>query len=677
MIRVLNSLTGFVSPRSGTPARGVRGKGLLKQSHRLVPARGTGATAWLQSLRRRRGLSGASHCLRASSDTRRLPALDGLRESNRTARNPSPPTPLPGVPGRGGEEKNRLTGVPGRGGEEKARLAALPGPGAEKKNRLTGLPGRGGEEKARLAALPGPGAEKKNRSRGLPERGRNSVSAALALVLSIVVGMFSTRGMAAEPEKKETGPVSYYKEVRPLFQQHCQGCHQPAKPLGGFVMTSFADLLKKADRELPGVVPGHPEKSFLLEQISTRTGKKAEMPKGKDPLPEKDVALVQRWIAEGAKDDTPATARDPVDADHPPIYNLPPVIPSVAFSPDGNLLAIAGFHEVLLHKGDGSGLVARLVGLSERVQAVAFSPDGKWLAAAGGSPGRFGEIQLWEVATHKLKLSIPVTFDTLYGVSWSHDSTKIAVGCADNTLRAFEAATGKQILYQGAHNDWVLGTTFSKDSRFIVSVSRDRTVKLTEVATQRFIDNVTSITPGALKGGLSAVALQPQPLSHYGVGLTGLVAGGGGPAALLAATAAPARLYDDALIFGGADGIPRLYKMHRTRKRVIGDDFNKVREYPALPGRIYALAVRPDGEWFAAGSSLDGSGEIRVFRTEDASQVSKLEGQPGPVYSLSWKPDGKVLASAGFDGVVRLSDPATGKVLKEFTPVPLAATARK
>ena len=85
------------------------------------------------------------------------------------------------------------------------------------------------------------------------------------------------------------------------------------------------------------------------------------------------------------------------------------------------LLAVAGFHEVLLHKGDGSGLVARLVGLSERVQSVAFSPDGKWLAAAGGSPGRFGEVQLWDVGTRKLKLSIPVTFDTLYGAVETED----------------------------------------------------------------------------------------------------------------------------------------------------------------------------------------------------------------------------------------------------------------
>src|SRR5438105_157844 len=143
-----------------------------------------------------------------------------------------------------------------------------------------------------------------------------------------------------------------------------------------------------------------------------------------------------------------------VDAEHPPTYLLPPIVTSLAYSPDGTLLAVAGYHEILLHKADGSGLAARLVGLSERIQALAFSPDGKWLAAVGGSPGRFGEVQIWDVARKKLKLSLPVTFDTLYGVSWSHDGSRIAFGCADNSVRALDAKTGKQVLYQGGHSDW-------------------------------------------------------------------------------------------------------------------------------------------------------------------------------------------------------------------------------
>ena len=119
--------------------------------------------------------------------------------------------------------------------------------------------------------------------------------------------------------------------------------------------------------------------------------------------------------------------------DHPPDYTRPPVIPASTSRPTGQLLAVAGFHEVLLWKADGSELVGRLVGLSERIESVGFSPDGKKLAVTGGRPARMGEVQVWDVAKRKLALSVPVTFDTVYGASWSPDGTKIAFGCADNT----------------------------------------------------------------------------------------------------------------------------------------------------------------------------------------------------------------------------------------------------
>jgi WD40 repeat protein/mono/diheme cytochrome c family protein len=498
--------------------------------------------------------------------------------------------------------------------------------------------------------------------------------------------------MAQQKEKDRPAPggkVSYYKDVRPIFQQQCQGCHQPARPQGGFVMTSYPDLLKAGDSELPGVVPGKPQDSLLVKLLGEVQGRE-RMPKGKDPLPDFQAKLITDWVTQGAVDDTPMSARAPlVDADHPPTYELLPVLTAVAFSPDGQLLAVSGYHEVLLHKADGSGLVARLIGLSERIQAIAFSPDGKTLAVSGGDPGRFGEIQLWDVAKRTLKLSIPLSFDTVYGVSWSPDGKLVACGCADNTVRAYEASTGKQVLFQGAHSDWVMGTVFSQDGQHLVSVSRDRSVKLTEVPTNRFIDNVTSITPGALKGGLLALALRPpkDPLPEQ-AGRATLAAAelriSPNLGAIVLATQpykkrmsvippdakdVPAKLYDEILV-AGADGQPRLYKIHREVKRVIGDDANKVREYERFPGRVYAVAFDKTGRYFAAGSSLDGTGEVRVYEVDSTKRVSAFEAVKTPVYAIAFRPDGKVVATAGFDGLVRLSDPATGKLVKEFVPVP-------
>jgi WD40 repeat protein len=477
----------------------------------------------------------------------------------------------------------------------------------------------------------------------------------------------AVKGKADEPNE-----VSYYRHIRPIFQQHCQGCHQPAKAQGSFVMTSYADLLKAGDKNEPGIVPGNVAKSHIVTQITPQNGKAALMPRDKPPLIDHDINLIKKWIAQGAKDDTPASARDVVDMDHPPVYVLPPVITSLAYSPDGTLLAVTGYHEVLLHKADGSGLVARLVGLSERVQSLAFSPDGKSLAVTGGDPGRFGEVQIWDVAGKKLRLSVPVTYDTVYGASWSPDGSKIAFGCADNTLRAIDAKTGQQVLYQGAHSDWVLDTVFSMDGSHLVSVSRDRSMKLTEVVTQRFIDNITSITPGALKGGLMAVARHP---------------------------------FKDELLIGGSDGVPKIYQMYRNKKRVIGDDFNLLRTFQSLPGRIFAARYSADGSRMVVGSSLNGQGEVRVYKSGPdkpdnralslcglpviatrgvaptvfaidlrvGNLISKFEGQRGAVYALAYRPGGKQVASAGFDGVVRLNDPETGKLVKEFVAVPVKA----
>ncbi len=473
-----------------------------------------------------------------------------------------------------------------------------------------------------------------------------------ALVLALCGPLF-----AAEPADKDSPPpaeVSYYKEIRPILQQHCQGCHQPAKAQGSFVMTSRADMLKKGDSDKPGIVPGKPEASHLVELITAHGNKPPTMPRGKDPLIGHDVKLIEKWIAQGAKDDTPSSAHEVVDADHPPVYTLTPVLTAIAYSPDGKLLAVSGYHEVLLHKADGSGLVGRLVGLSERIQSIAFSPDGKLLAVAGGAPCRFGEIQVWDVAKKKLKLSVSTTFDTLYGVSWSPDGSKIAFGCADNTLRAIDAESGKQVLYQGAHNDWVLATTFTSEGAYLVSVSRDRSMRLTEVATQRFIDNVTSITPGALKDGLLTVARRPLKEKK-----------------MVKSPPDPTEHLYNEVVTAGADGTPRLYKVHREVKRVIGDDANRIREYEPMPGRVFSVAMSADGTRFVAGSSLDGRGEAWTYDVNTGKTLAKLQGQHGPVYSVAYRPDGKQVASAGFDGMVRLNDPVSGKLVKEFVPVPL------
>jgi WD40 repeat protein len=483
------------------------------------------------------------------------------------------------------------------------------------------------------------------------EGSRAAFVAAVVVALSngfLLSSWTSPSLVAAEEEKDAPAAVSYYRDVRPVFQARCQGCHQPAKARGKFVITSFTKILEGVDGEAV-LLPGKPDESLLVKEITPDNGK-ASMPKGGEALSPFEIDLISRWIAEGAKDDSPELQRREYSMENPPVYEGLPVLTALDYSPDGTLLAVAGYHEVLLHKSDGSGTVARLVGLSERIESLAFSADGKSLAVTGGVQGQSGEVQIWDVAGTpaarsggpKLRLSVPVTYDTIYGVSWSPDSKLVAFGCTDTSVRVIDAGSGKEVLFQGAHGDWVLGTAFSVDSSHLVSVSRDRTLKLIKVDTQQFIDNITSITPGALKGGLMAIDCHPTK---------------------------------DELLVGGADGVPKIYRMHREKKRTIGDDFNLILKFDAMQGRIFSTKFDSDGTRIVTGSSFNNTGEVRVYQVEEGKLLWKI-AMPGAIYSVAFSPDGKTAAACGFDGVVILMDSEEGRITKRFVPVPIERLAR-
>ncbi len=97
------------------------------------------------------------------------------------------------------------------------------------------------------------------------------------------------------------------------------------------------------------------------------------------------------------------------------------------FSPDGQQVAIAGFHETLLYRTADWKLEKRLIGLSPRIESIRFSPDGKTLAVAGGQLGVFGEVQLWSVDKGTLIRSQSIGADTVFHVNWSHDGKLISV----------------------------------------------------------------------------------------------------------------------------------------------------------------------------------------------------------------------------------------------------------
>jgi hypothetical protein len=434
-------------------------------------------------------------------------------------------------------------------------------------------------------------------------------------------------GSAGSQTANEKTPVSFYKEIKPILRKRCQGCHQPATQGGKLILTSY-EAFRAGGGNGASFKPGHPEDSVIMRYI---TGNPPSMPKNQKPLDPGDIELIKRWIAEGAKNDTPVV-KDPIDQQHPPVYVSAPVISAMAYSPDGKTLAVSGYREILLHKTDGSGIVGRLVGKSVRIESLAYSPDGKILAAVGGAPARFGEVQFWNTETNTLIKSVELSYDSLFGCSFSPDGKKLACGAADNSVRIVSVPDGKLLLKFDNHSDWTFSTVWAMDDKHILSTGRDKAIKLIVAENGSFVDDINTFT-----SSYRTMARNPKA---------------------------------DNVIVGGDDGLPRLYQIFRTHVRTMNqEDYDLLRTFEKQPGQINAVAFNADGSKIA----VAGEGtEARVYKTDDGKRLATMSGLEGVTFSLVFSPNGEQLAVGGLDGKVRLFNVSTGSLVTAFVPVPLA-----
>ncbi len=438
--------------------------------------------------------------------------------------------------------------------------------------------------------------------------------------------------LAGRAARGADAPVSYWREVRPIFIHSCVACHEPQKLKGKLNLTTYQGL-RSGGKHGEGLVPGDPGKSLLITQVS---GENPEMPEKGDPLRADEVAVLVRWVKEGAADDTPANAlatTAPAPPSERPVYQLAPAIGALACSPDGEMLAVAGYHEILLHHADGSGLIARLSSASPRITSLVFSKDGATLMCAGGAPGMFGEIELWNVAERRRVKDFTISRDTLFGASFSPEGDRIGVGCADKTVHVIDVASGKEVLRGDLHSDWVLATCFTLDGSRLISGSRDKNLKLIPIAsTQPAVDVNDAQEP------ITSLARHPS---------------------------------QDVVVVGGAQGGVRTYKVSDLQKRTEQKpDANKVRDMERQQGPVNAIVFSADGASIAMAST----GEVRVYGFKDGNKLAGMGGHTGGVYGVAFSPDGKRVYTAGYDGNVRIFEVAGQKLVKTFMPVPLATT---
>jgi len=433
-----------------------------------------------------------------------------------------------------------------------------------------------------------------------------------------------TFGQDQKPGATST-PVSFSKELAPILARKCVACHGPEKSKGHFRLDSFDWLMKAGESKSAPVVPGHPEQSELVRRL-TATDEDDRMPQKDDPLPANQIALVERWIKDGAKFDS-ADPKVPLvtlipktpHPDPPAAYRHPVAITALAFNPDGNELAAGGYHEITIWNPSDGKLLRRIRNVAQRTHSIDYGPDGALLAVAGGAPGQSGEVALFNPTNGALLRVLGTLPDVALTLSFSPDGSRLAVGSADNSIRVYDVATSKEQLTIQQHADWVMSIAWSRDGAHLASASRDRTARV-YAATNGDLE----VSYTAHQGPVLAVAFSEDgnrvcsagrdKKIHLWDAKEGKAAGeiGGVDDEIFKLV-----VFEKSIFSCSAD---KKIRQHAMDKKEL------VRTFSGHNDWVYSLAIDGKSKRLASGSY---DGEVRVWNLEDGGALSAFIAAPG------------------------------------------------
>lgn len=147
---------------------------------------------------------------------------------------------------------------------------------------------------------------------------------------------------------------------------------------------------------------------------------------------------------------------------------------SLAFSPDGLILASGGNKTLKLWDVKLGKEIRTLEGHSGWVNSVAFSHNGLILASGSGD----GTIKLWNTQTCKELRTLKGHSDSISRVVFSPNDSSLASGSTDKTVRLWGVQTGKELYTITGHTEMIFSVAFSPDGLTLVSGDYGGAVKL-------------------------------------------------------------------------------------------------------------------------------------------------------------------------------------------------------
>lgn len=329
---------------------------------------------------------------------------------------------------------------------------------------------------------------------------------------------------------------------------------------------------------------------------------------------------------------------------------------SVAFAPNGDLLATGGYNDGSIKLWDASNgdPIGRLIRHKDAVRTLAFSPNGKWLVS-GSDDGR---IKIWDIKHQNCVRTLRGHTDWVNSVAWSSNSRTLASGGRDSRVKIWNTADGSGTAEPAGNVGVVRSVVFLANSSTLVFGGDATEICLFDTKTKReqeplavhsyYVNSIALSNTGKLLAVGSgdpllpdrgvAVRLWDVERGHY---ISSLVGQSKYATALAFST-------DEKILAVGSD----------DSTIILWDtaSLTKLTSLASSAGSVTALAFSPNG--ILASAHSDES--VRLWNTGGQLLVRiDLKGS-FRIASLVFSPDARTLASKTWLGEVKFWDITTG-----------------
>lgn len=253
--------------------------------------------------------------------------------------------------------------------------------------------------------------------------------------------------------------------------------------------------------------------------------------------------------------------------------------------------------------------------------------------------------------------------DAVNSISFSPDGRFMASASDDDTVKVWEVAGGRELRTLKGHTDRVWSVSFSRDGRMLVSAGDDGTAKLWDPQTGRLLWTINVPDGNSVFFSLDGRTLVSGSADGT-VRLWSSATGG-----LLKTMSNPrGKMQGVVLTTDGKELVSdngTIWDL--TSGRVLPSLYRNTSDAELISG------ISPDGHTLVAGGE---DGVIKLWDLATGRLLRTLVGHKGPISSVAFSPNGQVLATANLraDGAmfkeccseVKLWDPATGRLLQTF-----------